>query len=141
MKQVNMKTPLVFRIGLALLCAMILSTHLMGNLYARYSTTAVGSDRARVAKFDVTAEIVDNNDGTYTLKITNNSEVTVSYSLSFYHDEQKLDENIQIMFAKGNSGIVPYNASVEGLLTVEDNSTASHPELNVTMEVMIEQVD
>ena len=51
MTKSNSKTPLVFRIGLALLCAMILSTHLMGNLYARYSTTAVGSDRARVAKF------------------------------------------------------------------------------------------
>ncbi len=51
MKQLNQKTPWVFRLGVALLCVMLMTTHFTGNLYARYSTTATGSDSARVAKF------------------------------------------------------------------------------------------
>ena len=72
MKQLNQKTPWVFRLGVALLCVMLMTTHFTGNLYARYSTTATGSDSARVAKFaggtitpltDVWSEKVTVNDG------------------------------------------------------------------------------
>ena len=53
MNQLNKaNTPLVFRIGVILLCAVFYSVHLMGGLYARYSTTMMGSDAARVAKID-----------------------------------------------------------------------------------------
>jgi len=51
MKQQNRKTPLVFRVSLVLLCALVVSLRLTGGLYARYSTTATGGDSARVAKF------------------------------------------------------------------------------------------
>lgn len=51
MKKTNGKTPVVFRFGVVLLGALIISTHFMSGLYARYSTTATGSDSARVAKF------------------------------------------------------------------------------------------
>ena len=50
MKQIHIKTPLVFRIGVVLLCAMMLSFHFMDGLYARYSTSATGTTTARVAK-------------------------------------------------------------------------------------------
>lgn len=51
MTKSNHKTPWVFRLGVSLLCALLLTTYWMGNLYARYSTTASGGDSARVAKF------------------------------------------------------------------------------------------
>lgn len=38
-------------IAAALFCLVLFSTHLMGNLYARYSTSGAGSDAARVAQF------------------------------------------------------------------------------------------
>ena len=51
MKQWNIKAPLVFRLGVALLCAMLITSHMMGGLYARYTTTVMGSASANVAKF------------------------------------------------------------------------------------------
>ena len=51
MKQWNIKTPLVFRLGAILLCMLIISSNMIGDLYARYTATAVGSASANVAKF------------------------------------------------------------------------------------------
>lgn len=74
--------------GLLLFLTM-LSTHLLGGVYARYTATGSGSDAARVAAFrvDVTAEEVnavctESQDGTYTLTVTNDSEVAVAYTIS-----------------------------------------------------------
>ena len=53
MRQLNKeKTPIVFRVGVVLLCAMLITTSMMGGLYARYTTTVTGSATARVAKID-----------------------------------------------------------------------------------------
>lgn len=55
MKQSNkMKTPLVFRLGVILLCAMLFSSYLMGGLYARFSSTIMGSASVQAAKIDCT---------------------------------------------------------------------------------------
>ena len=51
-KSNKVKIPFVFRLGLVLLCMMMFSTSMMGDLYARYSTTASGSATAQVAKID-----------------------------------------------------------------------------------------
>ncbi|MBR5520076.1 MAG: hypothetical protein IKU55_05105 [Clostridia bacterium] len=52
MKQVNMKTPLVFRVAVLLLCLLLISSYMLGGrLYARYITTDYSSDSARVASF------------------------------------------------------------------------------------------
>lgn len=60
---------LMFLAGI-LFCLVLISTALLGNLFARYVTTASGSDNARVAKFGdltltETGSFVENN-GTYT---------------------------------------------------------------------------
>ena len=69
--------------ALVLLCLTMLTTHLTGGLYARYTTTATGSDGAKVAKFDVQCTItpVGGTSDQFTVKVTNASEVTVSYKL------------------------------------------------------------
>lgn len=53
----NMKTPAIFRIGLALLCLMLFSFALMGNLYARYTVSDASSDGATVATFSFSDDL------------------------------------------------------------------------------------
>ena len=92
--QSNIKTPLVFRLGVALLCAMLVTSHLMGGLYAEYTTSATGSDSARVAKFSFGDGDWINNSQSTTLNISamkpgdmveleveveNTGEVTIRY--------------------------------------------------------------
>lgn len=96
MKKSNkVKTPLVFRLSLVLLCAMFFTSHMMGGLYARYTTTATGSDSARVAKFNVSEpSYVSSNakielnfydpskfSDTVSFNVSSDSEVTVKYSV------------------------------------------------------------
>ena len=75
-----------------LFCLTLISISLTSNLIAKYSTTASGSDSARVAKFDVDTtnsqsnniELVPGNSdssGTYKFTIKNNSEVVVKNSV------------------------------------------------------------
>ena len=56
MTKLNMKTPVVFYVGLVLLCMFMFSLYLSGGMYARYATTDSGGDGARVAKFDVASK-------------------------------------------------------------------------------------
>ena len=49
MKQSNIKTPLVFRIGVALLFALVITCNMMGGLYARYLTRIEGNNTVKVA--------------------------------------------------------------------------------------------
>jgi len=88
MRQQNIKTPLVFRIGGLLFCLLLVSVYLMGGLYARYTASASGTDGARVAQFafdhDLTSETVTTSislapgeTDTKTVSITNNGETAI----------------------------------------------------------------
>lgn len=98
MKQLNMKTPLVFRLGVVLLCVMLMSTHLTGNLYARYSTTATGSDSARVARFSITNTLTTPTQNT-------------AVSLNFY-DPEKLKDTITFEVSSSSEVAVEYDVVV-----------------------------
>lgn len=52
MKKPNIKTPIVFRVGVIILCALLFSWRLVGDFYARYSTSVTTNNGARVAKID-----------------------------------------------------------------------------------------
>ena len=96
MTKSNTKTPVVFYVGLVLLCLFMFSLYLSGGMYARYATTASGSDGARVAKFDVTLTEVGKNwsqqvslgelspGGSTEIKfeVTNSSEVQVQFKVT-----------------------------------------------------------
>lgn len=101
MRQQNRKTPIVFRLGVALLCALLVTSHMMSGLYARYATVASGDDDARVAKFQVDETLqITNKQGEsvdssivnitlipgeylkYSYTVKNNSEVTILFSVS-----------------------------------------------------------
>lgn len=55
MEKSNKKAPIVFYIGIILLCIWLTSVYLIGGLYAKYSTYAGSSDSARVAVAVATA--------------------------------------------------------------------------------------
>ena len=51
MRQTNkLKTPIVLRVALVLLFAMLITSYMMGGIYARYSTAVTGTASASVAK-------------------------------------------------------------------------------------------
>ena len=74
---------ILMRVFAVLLMLVLLSTAMVTGRFARYISSASGSDSARVAKFDVdyTLTPVANENGKYTLQVTNNSEVAVKYSV------------------------------------------------------------
>ena len=71
-----------------LLCLVLISSHFTSGLYARFITRAQGSDHARIASFRVDAEM-ESQDSKYTIKLKNDSETAVSYSLTV-----KLEEGV-----------------------------------------------
>lgn len=87
---------LMIRVALILLCLVMISIHLMGGMYAKYTTKGSGGDDARVAKFDVdiTGDPVDlvvsctenPQTGTYKITVDNISEVAVRYTISVTTD-------------------------------------------------------
>ena len=96
MKQSNRKAPIVFFIGIILLCIWITSVYLIGGLYAKYSTYASGSDSVRVAFAVATASgrgdehgLIDpaaGNSFDYTVTVSNEkdgrvSEVSLEYTI------------------------------------------------------------
>ena len=74
--------------ALVLLCLTMVSIHLTSGLYARYTVSSTSHDSARVAKFDVSADVQPATDaedkpieGQFILTVTNHSEVAVEYQI------------------------------------------------------------
>ena len=69
--------------ALVLLLLTMLSVRWTCGLYARYATVTEAKDSARVAKFDVVADVapVAGQEGKFVVTVTNRSEVTVEYSI------------------------------------------------------------
>ena len=82
---------ILIRVALVLAVLALLCVHLMGGLFAKYTTSGKGGDDARVAKFqvnvtgdakDMTITAAENPaTGTYEITIRNDSEVAVRYDL------------------------------------------------------------
>ena len=81
MNKVKFNIPMCM--ALILLFLTMLSIHVTSNLYARYTVSSEGSDSARVAKFDVTAEVqpMGGEQGLFTVSVKNKSEVAVRYNI------------------------------------------------------------
>lgn len=111
MKQSNIKTPLVFRIGAAVLCVMLIVCYITGRLYARYTATATGSASAKVAKIDC----------------------AVNYAFSGYGDLGEIDGDGNIVYAiiedfsVENTGEVSYTYDLK-LKFSKDIASATYDE-------------
>ena len=112
-----------------LLCLVLVSFWMMSNILARYATTASGSDSARVAKFEITDKMLDSSSQeittfavdmapgesqTYTIQVTNSSEVSVSYEISGESQYHNLPLKCEMLDKDGNtitSDEIPVNDS------------------------------
>lgn len=86
----------IFRIAAVLLCLTVMSVWGTSRLYARYSTTASGSDGARVARFafstsdsltqqaDYSVQLTPTEQETIELQIENDSETAVRCQIAFH---------------------------------------------------------
>lgn len=77
MKQLNRKTPLVMRVMLLLLIAVLVSSYAVGGLYARYTSTGTGTATAQAAVMDCAVSAVQS---TYK-DITINVDVPAVYAV------------------------------------------------------------
>lgn len=160
MKNKNKVNIPLFLAGILFFLTLI-SSSLTSNLIAKYSTTASGSDSARVAKFDVitstnsqpdTIELVSgdrDSSGTYKFTIKNNSEVVVKNSVIVegVPSQVKVVFNVtgqtqmgagKLTFDVGELGI---GASVDCTLTFYADTNCDTQIKDVTIQVLAEQVD
>lgn len=154
MRQQNNKTPLVFRIGIALVVLLIFSFHLTGGLYARYYASGNGADEVSVAKFsfdsdnlsaqaqNISVSLIPGESYSTTVKITNNGEVTLRYVVSL----ENLTDNLPIYDQTFALDTIPQGETRDVVWTLtwpqDQNSVDSMGKLDVLrIVVSVEQVD
>lgn len=143
--------PWVMRTAALLICLTMLSATLLSDVTARYASTASGSDSARVAKFApevaftntdlrLTAE---NKTGSYGFTVNNHSEVSVKCTVqltglpadvtSVLSVDGTEKENRKFSLAPAESAACT--------LTLTAGENAASATANVTVNVLVEQVD
>ena len=165
---------ITLRIAAVLLCLVLFSMHLTAGLYARYTAKQGGTDSARVAAFNVDVEGVGNSvtvdyvkgngqdAGIQKLKITNNSEVAVSYDItveieavgfriSVTLNGKSFETNVPQTFEFKNAGQIPANSvgycDLEfkvmdwGEFTNLENSSKIQRTLEYSITVDVAQID
>lgn len=123
---------LMMKAAAVLTCLVLLSFHLMTGLYAKYSSTATGSDSARVAKFDVEYKY---DSDTRTITIINNSEVTVAYEVTYLG----LPEGVTLS-SPNDEGVLAPQQTVVAVVTLTDNSEIEG-DCNFSISLAVSQVD
>ena len=148
MKQSNIKTPIVFRLGIALLWVMLITLHMMGGTYAKYQSGATGKVTAGIARFGVsysspddnttkTMEIGSEETVTYSFTVTNTSDVTIQYTILI----ENLPQGVNV---SGNSGTftLTRGASQSHTLTFQATDSASEvTEQKVSVKIDAVQVN
>ena len=130
MQKMTKKTPLVFHIGIVLLCLVLFSVHLTSGLYARYTSKVSSQDSARVAKFDVASK--EKNDIALSInldffdpakqndsiefEVSSSSEVPVEYDVVLVFPEE------MIKLVSGGDIIIQINTGVTGVIDDADNT-------------------
>lgn len=153
MKKQNKKTPLVFRLGIALVCAMLLSAHFTGGLLARYTAFNTGSDGARTALFSfeddfteqtmsIAVSMSPGESFDMPINIKNSGEVTIRYTVKF----ENLTGNLPIAGKTVKSESIKSGAESEFIWQIdwpaESNSIEFMGKTDVLLVcVSVEQVD
>lgn len=158
MKELNKRTPLVFKIGVLLLCAMLITSYMMSDLYARYTVTAFAGDSARVAKFTFTDADMQAQFQYITIEssvypgqtvcninasIENKSEVAIRYVVNF----ENLTGNLPINYPLPISfDVIAPGGEVTVNYPITWSSTDNSPDYAGKMDIIritvsVEQVD
>lgn len=101
MKKSNKRAPLVFYFGVFVLCMTLFSSHMTGGLYARYTSSASGSDEARVAKFDVSVGFPDKTK--FDLNCYDASKQSIQYEITVtptVQNEVAVEYSLVVTFAE-----------------------------------------
>ena len=136
---------ILFRVAAVMLCATLVSCHMVAGLWARYATHADLGDSARVAVFRVDSARKEGESGnltqhltgdktgdvtTYRVVITNTSEVAVNYSVRIVFDNDtagsfttRLDSTISSTKEWANVGTLAGGQTAEHTLTITASDT------------------
>lgn len=156
MKRKNRRPNWILCLAGVLFCLTLFSMHLTSGLYARYTTSASGSDSARVARFNIeqTGELtqlieLDVYPGfaeSYTLALKNNSEVAVSYTVTA--EQLTMNLPLEVSLSGSTSGTMAADAAGEVTCTLkiewpsEDNDEARSQDIDaIRVTVRAEQID
>lgn len=121
-----------------LLCLVLFTTHMTSGLYARYTSTASGSDGARVAKFEITDDLSSFTTALsfetspsedkekpcqkVSIEVSNGSEVAVAYTVTIANTTQ----NVPYKFAiNGAAPPTLHSATGTAVLAPEANTTVT----------------
>ena len=141
------KPNIFLRAALVLLCMVLLSTHFTAGLYARYTTSAKGSDQSRLASFSVKAEQLSvetyQNVAACSFHVANPGETAVRYSCIIKIDGN--DCTSVCMFTQGsgsgvlfpnNQTVLQFNVDLTQISTLSPN-----PEHPIEISVTFTQID
>lgn len=154
MRAQNKNTPLVLRVGLALLFAAVLSLQLVGGIYARFYTSTDSSDGARVAAFSFTDNF-DEQTATLTdlvmspgeaversITIQNKGEVSLRYTVII----ENMTGNLPLVATVDKTGEVGYGETDTVKLSISWPAGMNSEEYmgktdNLRITVRVEQID
>ncbi len=123
MRQSKKMTPLVFRVGLALLFAALLSLSMMSGIQARYAAVFGGDGGAKVAKFSVTVGELSETSKTLDLTSANGKQsVSVSFTVENDSEIKAVDRVTVVLPCECSSGLelsVTVNGSSTPLSTTD----------------------
>lgn len=121
MEHTRQKSKYIFYTAIVLLCLVMISLWLLCNMYARYSTSEIGEDNARVARFVFDLSDKDNSQIIDLQKITKPGDTqtyqfVVANEKDGKQNETKTDYTIQLKL----SGTMPLTAEIKK--TDDENS-------------------
>lgn len=149
MEKSNKRTTPIFYIAMLLLVLVLFSTRMVCSLYARFISTADGSDSARVATFnvdcqgpqdatmDIKLDFFDSTKQTDTIEfaVTSSSEVAVSYEISLLLPKKltKLVEGgkIDVKIAENGGTAVGGTITADGITFGKKNLGVANTEIKI----------
>ena len=100
MKKSNNNMPIVFYVGLLLVCLTFFSVHMSSGLYARYASSATGSSSARVARLDMSH-----------LVVTQDASIDASIALNFF-DPAEFSDSVVLCVTSDSEVAMKYDVIV-----------------------------
>ena len=99
MKKSNNNMPIVFYVGLLLVCLTFFSVHMSSGLYARYASSATGSSSARVARLDMSHAV------------TQDASIDASIALNFF-DPAEFSDSVVLRVTSDSEVAMKYDVIV-----------------------------
>ena len=124
MKKSNKRAPLIFYLGIFVLCMTLFSSHMTGGLYARYTSNASGSDSARVARFDVSIELPTKEE--FDLNCYDAAKQSIDYQISVTptaKNEVAVQYSLVVTFAEAPPSWLVLSIPGESAPSVTDGRT------------------